>query len=152
MCQEDAEKKISYDCLRTIVDDAIKTKDICTIERIEVTENQLRYMQKYAESLISKDESGISFDSYFIGMDSVALAILSLGLSYFLFVASILKLEGVAIIYIYTFFGIALAFGGAKLLLWEKPKQKKEFENKNKDIKFMHKIILKIEERLSNRK
>lgn len=65
MCQEDAENKISFECLRTTVDDAIKSKNICIIERIN-DEKLLRYMQKYAESLISKHESRNSSDSFFI--------------------------------------------------------------------------------------
>lgn len=145
MGQEDAENKISFECLRTMVDEAIKTKNICIIERIE--KENLRYAQKYAELRVSKNESRISFNSYLIGMDSVVFAILGIGLSYLLLIAS----KTPTLEAMYAIFGFALAFGGIRLLLWEKPKQIKEFENKNKDIEFMHEIILKIEERLSNR-
>ncbi len=145
MGQEDAEKKISYDCLRTIVDDAIKTKNICTIEKIE-DEHQLRYMQKYAEVLVSEDESRISSKSYSLGMYSVALAFVAIGLSYFLAGISRYPIENINVIS-----GTSIIIFGAALFLWIVLKKDKENENINKDIEFTHDIILKIEEKLPDR-
>ncbi len=88
MSQEESEKEISFDCLRTKIDEAIKTKNICSIERSEVTEKQLRYMQRYAESQVSKEGSTDSFESYLLGLLGLAIAIVALSASYFLFVVT----------------------------------------------------------------
>jgi hypothetical protein len=129
MSQEDAEKEISFDCLRTIVDETIKTKNICTIERLEVTEKQLRYMQKYAELQISKNE----FETGNIG---IGLAFFAIGISFIVLTADfsnkISSIEGV----IFSILGLVIIF-------WKTPKVKKN--------EFIHKIILKIEEKLPDK-
>lgn len=145
MGQEDAEKEISFDCLRVIVEDAIKAKNICTIEKIK-DEHQLRYMQKYAEMLVSEDESSISSLSYSLGMQSFALAFCAIGLSYFLAGVSRYPLETINVIS-----GSSLLILGFVLFFWIVPKREKENENMKKDIEFTHDIILKIEEKLPNR-
>ncbi len=53
---QEAEKEINFEDLKAKVDAAIENKDISIIEITEddkqLKECQLRYMQKYAESLI----------------------------------------------------------------------------------------------------
>jgi hypothetical protein len=129
MGQEDTEKEISFDCLRAIVDVAIKTKNICPIERI-TKENQLRYMQKYAESLISKTE-------FEIGKYGLGLAVVAIGLSYIIVATHFLN---ELIVYIG---GIIIILLGCKIIL------SKTSDGKN--IEFIHEIILKIEEKLANK-
>lgn len=145
MGQEDVENKISFDCLRTVVDEAIKTKNICIIEGIE--KEKLRYAQKYAELLVSEKEAKISFESYFVGVDSVSLALIAIGVSYILFGVY----KNPAFEPAYFWLGIVMAIIGFWVLCWKKPQTKKEFEVIKEDIKFAYTIILKIEERLSNR-
>lgn len=144
MGQEDTEQKISYDCLRNMVDEAIKTQNICIIEKIK-DEHQLRYMQKYADVLVSEDESKISFKSYSLGMYSIGLAFAAIGLSYFLAGISKYPLENINVIS-----GTSIIFG-ATIFFWIALKKDKENENINEDIEFTHDIILKIEEKLSDR-
>ena len=145
MGQEYVEKEISFECLRTAVDNAIKTKNMCIIESIK-KENQLRYMQKYAELLISKNDSKISFRSYFIGVYSVILGSAAIGISYILVGNS----KNPMLETMYYYLGIGIVIMTAFLWFWLKPHEEKEFNNKNKDAEFMHSIILKIEERLPN--
>lgn len=126
MGQEDAEKKISKECLRNMVDEAIKTKNICIIERIE--KENLRYAQKYAESLISKNE----FD---IGNMGIGFALLGLGITYIIsittdFTKQMSPIEGTFLIIL----GFVLIFRIKTPL--------------TKKIEFIHEIILKIEEKL----
>lgn len=66
---QEAENKINFVCLRAIVDGAIKSKDTSDIEAMddEKQEKQLKYMQKYAELLASKDESINSYKSISTG-------------------------------------------------------------------------------------
>lgn len=113
-----------------MVKDAIKTQNIDKIERIE-SEPQLRYMQKYAELLVSKDEIEIGIYGY-------VLAIIAIGISYFLvnppdFTKFISRFSGILIIII-----------GLIVLFFWKFKYKPEIE-------FIHEIILKIEEKLANK-
>jgi hypothetical protein len=144
MCQEDAENKISKECLRTTVDEAIKTKNICIIEGIE--KENLRYAQKYTEVLVSEEELRVSIESYSKGFEGVILAIIAIGISWILFGVSrdpFLEVE---------FFFLGLVILSLGLWLWYRvrPYERKEFEKREKDIEFMHEIILKIEERLES--
>ncbi len=144
MGQEDTENKISLESLRSMVDEAIKNKNICIIDKVE--HENLRYAQKYAESLISKNESNISSKSYFMGINSIVLAFLAIGLSYFLAGISRYQLENVNV-----YSGLSIIIFGAVLFLWIKLKKENEIANINKNIEFIHEIILKIEEKLSSR-
>jgi hypothetical protein len=144
--EEGIEKELSFDCLRTMVDEAIKTKNICIIDKIE-KKNQLRYMQKYAELLVSEKESKISFESYFNGMAGVVLAIVAIGISYFLVGVS----KNLMVETTYLFLGIFILIIGSVLWYLIMPRKRKGFEKVETDIKFIHIIILKIEEMLSNR-
>lgn len=143
MGQEDAENKISFECLRTMVDNAIKTKNICMVETIE-NENQLRYMQKYAELLVSQEGLAISYPSIKLGILSVGLALFAIGLSYILVDPTgylnkqILFFGGILIVIIaFVIFFLMLRTG-------------KVIKNKNDDVEFIYKIILKIQEKLSD--
>lgn len=143
-CQEDAENKISKDCLRNMVDEAIKTRDIGIIDRIE--KEDLRYAQKYTEVLVSEEELRVSIESYLKGLEGVILAIMAIGISWIVFGVlrnPILDAE-------FSFFGFVILILG--VLLWYKwrPLKIEEFEKKEKDIQFMHEIILKIEEKLES--
>ena len=131
MCQEDAEKEINFEDLKAKVDAAIKNKDISIIEKIEndtqLKEHQLRYMQKYAESLISKKEIRNGYFGF--GLASVAI-----GLS-FLFSNDQNKL--------FLFIdGMFWSIVGLMMMFWKKPPAVKKIE-------FIHEIILKIEEKLT---
>ncbi len=137
---EDTEKEISFQCLRTLVEEAIKTKNICIIERIE--KENLRYAQKYAELLVSKSESETSFYSLFIGRFSLSAVLFTIGVSLFLTGASVPK-------EVFTVSGVLVMIFGIWAML-EELKKGKELEKAKKDVEFMHTIILKIEEMLSN--
>jgi hypothetical protein len=143
MGQEDADNKISFEYLRTMVDNSIKTKNICMVETIE-NEKQLRYMQKYAELLVSKEGLVISYPSIKLGIFSVGLALFAIGLSYILvdpngFFNKLILFFGVICIVIIAFMIFFLMFRMEKLI-----------KNKNDDVEFILKIVLKIEERLLN--
>jgi hypothetical protein len=145
-CQEDKKDKISFECLRTTVDDAIKTKDISIIEGIE--KKNLRYVQKYIEMHVSEKGLGISLNSYDIGLEGVILAFIAIGGSFVLFgISRETFIEGA-----YLFLGIIIASLGA--WLWYKGRhiKRKENEKIEEDIEFMHKIILRIEERITYEK
>jgi hypothetical protein len=122
--EEDTETEISFEDLKTIVDAAIKGQYISAIEAIK-DENHLRYMQKYAEMLLSKDEFGI-------GTLGIGIAIMAIGLIYIpdATADAINKLGG----WILVILGFVIIF-------WEKTPLAKKNE-------FKHKIILKIEEKL----
>ncbi len=142
MCQEDAENKISKECLRNRVDEAIKTKNISVIEGIE--KEDLRYAQKYTELQISKIESKASSKSYLIGLEGVSFAIIAIGGSLVLF--GISKIPMVETMYFYL--GIVIVIMGMWIWYGGRPYQIKEFDKIEKDIEFMHEIILRIEEKL----
>ncbi len=144
---QEAGKEINFGFLRAIVEEAIKNNDPSAIEAIK-DEYRLRYMQKYTELRSSKRGLAISFESYLIGMDSVAFAIIGIGISYILVALSkyISMYSWSEIVYILI--GLAIVCLGIVLLLKIKPKRKKEFEKAEKDIKFMHDIVMKIEEKL----
>ncbi len=142
MCQEDAENKTGKECSRNMVDEAIKTLDICIIDRIE--KENLRYAQKYTELQISEKELRVSFISIDMGLIGVMLAILAIGASFILFgVSGNTMLEQRYLNSGIVIFIMGVIMGG---FLWfiGMPFMRKE----EKDIKFMHKIILKIEEKL----
>ena len=125
-----SKKEINFKFLRSIVDDAIKKKDISKIEAMdgEKQKNELKYMQKYSELQVSKNELAI-------GYYAIVLAFFAIGISYWLVNSS--ELQKLIFPYIGNSF---VAIAVLLLFLWQlkyKP-----------DIEFMHKIILKIEEKL----
>ncbi len=125
-----------------MIDEAIKTGDIGIIDRIE--KEDLRYAQKYTEVLVSEEELRVSIESYLKGLEGVILAIIAIGISWIVFGVSrdtILDKE-------FFFFGFVIFILGVWLWYRWIPNERKEFEKKEKDIKFMHEIILKIEEKL----
>lgn len=127
------ESQINFVCLRAIIDDAIKNKDISAIEAMDNKnkrhEKQLRYMQKYAELKISKD--GFSFGIY-----SFILAILAIGVSY-----ALINTQEIQKAFYPT--GVFFIIMALLLLIWWKRKYEPS-------INFIIQVILKIEEKLSN--
>lgn len=127
---QETKTEINFESLRTIVDDAIKNKNTSAIEVIE-DEKQLRYMQKYAELLVSKDEISVGIYGY-------VLTLIAIGVSYLLVnPPNFTKLMSPYSGFLIIIFGLIVMF------FWKR-KYKPEIE-------FMHEIILKIEEKLSNK-
>lgn len=140
---QEAEKEINFEGLKAIVDNATKNKDTSTIEAIE-GDKQLRYLQKYTELRISKGESSISSSSLFAGVIGLGVGVFAIGVSVFLTGASIVPKE------VFTISGIIMMGLGIWAILKIK-KAYKEFEKIERDIEFMHVIILKTEEKLSSK-
>jgi hypothetical protein len=139
---QEAKKEINFESLKAIVDDAIKNKNTSAIEAIE-DEMHLRYIEKYLESLISNNSTKISFLSLDTDIKGISIGFIAAGLSLFLGGLSIDNISKI----LYSIGGIIVMFLG--LLLDRKTnKYKREFEKVEKDIGFMHTIILKIEEKL----
>ncbi len=128
---QEAEKEINFEDLKAKVDAAIKNWDISIIEKIEddkkLKEHQLRYMQKYAESLISKNE----FETGNIG---IGLAFVAIGLSFIIAVIADSSNKLMSSIE-----GILFFISGSVIIFWKTPKVKR--------IEFIHEIIMKIEEK-----
>ncbi len=142
MGQEGSENKITKECLRKMIDEAINTRDICIIYKIEKDDS--RYAQKYIELQVLEKQLRISLYSYDIGLIGVIFAILAIGISWILFGTPRNSfVEGA-----YYILGFVILCLGA--WLWYKGRhiKRKQNEKIEKDIKFMNKIILKIEEKL----
>lgn len=133
----------SYDNLKTIVNDAIKNQEISIIETIE-GEKQLRYLQKYAESLISWDGLRFSYDSFLIGAMGIGLALFAIGISVYPFGESTVPKI------VYRIFGLFIISSGILAILGT-IKTRKQFDKMLEENKFIHDLILKIEEKLLNR-
>jgi len=132
MCQ-DAEKEINFVCLRAMVEEAIKNKDISAIDAMncEKQGKELRYVQKYTELQVSKNELPI-------GIFAIVLAFFAIGISYWLVNISEEQKS------MFQFTGILFIMIAVLLLFLWLLKYKP-------DIEFMHKIILRIEEKIPNR-
>ncbi len=133
MGQEDAETEIRFEDLKAIVDAAIKNQKPSAIDVIE-DERQLRYMQKYAELLLSKAE----FDN---GNFEIGLAIIAIGIASILAAISDVLNKQISVIS-----GIVLFIFGVGVVFRNKLPVMKDTKNE-----FIHEIILKIEEKLSSR-
>lgn len=139
---QEAEKEINFESLRAIAEEAIENKDFSAIERIE-DENQLEYIQKFVDVKLSNIAVNISIPSFFLSAFGVVFGIIAIGLTLFLVGISI---DGVIKI-TYPVAGIIIVLYGGWLFR-ELYKYKGKFEKAGKDIEFMHKIILRIEEKL----
>ncbi|MCK4799242.1 MAG: hypothetical protein KAT05_17850 [Spirochaetes bacterium] len=133
----------SYDNLKTIVNDAIKNQEISIIETIE-DEKQLRYLQKYAESLISWDGLRFSYYSFLIGAMGIGVALFAIGISIYLFGESTVPKI------VYLILGVIIMGSGVWEIL-KTIKTRKQFDKMLEENKFIHDLILKIEEKLLNR-
>ncbi|MCZ7402041.1 MAG: hypothetical protein O8C61_07445 [Candidatus Methanoperedens sp.] len=140
---KEAEKVMDFGSLRNIVEEAIRIEDTDTSAIKEITKgNQFRYMQKYTESLISKNESKKSSKSYFISIFSIATTLFIIGISVFLAgdLSSVPKIA-------FTVFGFIL-MGLGICSMFETLNFRKEIKKSEKDAEFMHELILKIQEKL----
>ncbi len=135
MCQE-VDKEINFEDLRAKVNTAIKNRDISIIGKVEddkqLNEHQLRYMQKYAESLISKKEIRMGYFGFGVAVFAIGLSLLSLSAS----TDVPHKLFSIEAIFV--------SIVGLVMMFWKKPPVVKKIE-------FIHEIILKIEEKLPSR-
>ena len=140
---EDAENKISFECLRTMVDEVVETKNLGIIDKIE--KEKLRYVQKYAESVISHYELIVSSNSLVAGVMGLVFGFFALGLSIIL---SILFTVNSSVLKAVLFILGAIMMGVGFLAVEKVDKARKEFKKREKDIEFMRNFILKIEEKL----
>lgn len=143
MCQEDNENKISKECLRNMVDDAIKTKNICIIERSE--KENLRYVQKYIDYLISNKGLDVSIHAFDFGIYGWVFGIIAIGVSFY--VPGYLE-DHPASRTAFENQGAFIVFIAFLALLVVKYWYDKYFKKINKDIKFMQDLVLRIEELL----
>ncbi|MFZ3059077.1 MAG: hypothetical protein WA102_04980 [Candidatus Methanoperedens sp.] len=140
---QEAEKEMDFRCLRDIVEEAIRIEDTDTPSIKAVTKgNQLRYIQKYTESLISKSESKNSSNSYFISLFAIAVTLFIIGISVFLAgdLSSVPKIAFTVIGVIIMVFGLYYMYKTVEF--------RKEIKKSEKDAEFMHELVLKIEEKL----
>lgn len=138
---EQVKKEINFQDLKCMVCESVKNNDASFIEAIK-DENQLRYVQKLIEVLISRRGSIFSYQSFLIGIDGIGLAFMAIGISFVLAGISAYISTDVSKI-IYTLNGFIILYLG----MWI-GRRRKEFKNIEKDTEFMHEISLRIEEKL----